>query len=158
MNYGIEGTTFDYVGDKPVIKNDIASGSFTSARAAGLICTLTPINFLGDAYEQLLLAGNSKDNLDSATKMFYNALYLNEPYFYDVVPSFNTEEYQEYGSTLTEKLSTAFAKCVSGQLNVDDFWTTYESIKGEGWQEVIDAQSAAYSLSLIHICSSTVAQ
>ena len=110
-----------------------------------LICTLTPINFLGDAYEQLLLAGNSKDNLDSATKMFYNALYLNEPYFYDVVPSFNTEEYQEYGSTLTEKLSTAFAKCVSGQLNVDDFWTTYESIKGEGWQEVIDAQSAAYS-------------
>lgn len=144
MNYGIEGETFDYVENKPVIKDDIASGSFTSARAAGLVCTLTPINFLGDAYEQLLLAGNSKDNLDSATKMFYDALYLNEPYFYDVVPSFNTEEYQEYGGTLTEKLTTAFAKCVSGQLSVDDFWKTYDSIKEEGWQKVIDAQVEAY--------------
>ena len=145
MNYGIEGKTFDYVDGKPVIKQDIASGSFTKARSSGLICTLTPINFLGDAYEQLLLAGQSVDSLDSATKMFYDALYLNEDYFYTVIPSFNTTEYQENGGTLGDKLTTAFAQCVSGQISTDEFWKQYQSIKDEGWQDVIDAQVAAYN-------------
>ncbi len=143
MNYGIEGKTFDYVNGKPVIKPSISSGGFVNARKAGLINTLTPINFLGDAYMQLLLQGKDKDHLDKPSKYFYDALYMNEPYFYDQVPIFSTDEYLK-NKSLTDKLDEAFANTVSGHLSVDDFYKQYQAIKDSGWQSVIDAENAAY--------------
>lgn len=143
MNYGIEGKTFDYVNGDPVIKSEIASGGFSQARASGLICTLTPMNFLGDSYMQLLLQGSDENNLDESTQYFYDALYLNTPYFYYQVPIFSTEEYLA-NKSLTEKLDEAFANAVSGNITVDEFFTQYQKIKDLGWQSVIDSQNAAY--------------
>ena len=93
---------------------------------------------------QILTGGKSYDELSEPMKYFYDALYLNEPYFYDLVPMFDTESYIEYGADFTSKLTSIFAQCVVGELTIDEFYSQYEDIKAEGWQDIIDEQVAAY--------------
>lgn len=145
LNYGLEGKHHHMVDGKYVLNDDILAGGFTAARASGIIPSLISYNFLGDAYMQILTGGKSYDELTEPVKYFYDALYNNEPYFYTLVPLFDTDAYIEYGAEYTSKLSSIFAQCVVGELTVEDFYKQYESIKASGWQEVIDEQVEAYN-------------
>lgn len=145
MNYGLEGVHHHMEDGKYVLNDDILAGGFTAARASGIIPSLISYNFLGDAYMQILTGGKTYEELDEPVKYFYDALYENEPYFYTLVPMFDTASYIEYGAEYTSKLTSIFAQCVVGELSIDDFYAQYESIKASGWQDVIDEQIEAYN-------------
>ncbi|MGI6671944.1 MAG: extracellular solute-binding protein [Christensenellales bacterium] len=144
LNYGIEGRHHTKSGDKFVYTDEVLSGGFTSARASGIIPSLINYNWMGESYMQILTSGKSYDELTQPMQYFYDALHLNQPYFYNLVPLFDTETYIEYGAEFKSKLTSIFAQCVVGELTVDDFYTRYEAIKAEGWQDIIDEQIAAY--------------
>lgn len=144
LNYGIEGRHHTKNGDEFVYTDEVLSGGFTSARASGVIPSLINYNWKGESYMQILTGGKAYEELTQPMQYFYDALYLNEPYFYDLVPLFDTESYIEYGAEFTSKLTSIFAQCVVGELTVDAFYAQYEAIKAEGWQDIIDEQIAAY--------------
>ncbi len=144
LNYGIEGRHYNLVDGKYVYTDEVLSGGFTSARASGIVPSLINYNWLGESYMQILTRGLSYDELSEPVKYFYDALYLNEPYFYYQVPLFDTDAYIEYGGEFKSKLNSIFAQCVVGELSVDEFYAQYEEIKSDGWQEIIDEQIAAY--------------
>lgn len=145
LNYGIEGRHHNKVDGKYVYTDEVLSGGFTSARASGIIPSLMNYYWMGDSYMQILTRGKSYAELTEPVKLFYDALYLNEPYFYYQVPLFDTESYIEYGNEFKSKLTSIFAQCVVGELSVDNFYAQYEGIKKDGWQKVIDEQIAAYA-------------
>ena len=73
---------------------------------------------------------------------FYDALHLNQPYFYNLVPLFDTEPILNM-SKFKSKL-TAFSPSVLLAVDSGRFLYPYEAIKAEGWQDIIDEQIAAY--------------
>jgi protein TonB len=85
----------------------------------------------GDSYMQILTGGKSYEELTEPMKYFYDALYLNDPYFFTLVPLFDTESYIEYGAEFKSKLTGIFAQTVVGELTVDEFYAQYEAIKAE---------------------------
>ena len=145
LNYGIEGRHHTKDGDKFVYTEEVLSGAFTTARKSGVIPSLMNYNWMGESYMQILTGGQSYDELAEPMKYFYDALYLNEPYFFTLVPLFDTETYIEYGSELKGKLTSIFAQCVVGELSTDQFYAQYENIKADGWQQIIDEQIEAYN-------------
>lgn len=145
LNYGIEGRHHTKDGDKFVYTEEVLSGAFTSARKSGVIPSLMNYNWMGESYMQILTGGKSYDELAEPMKYFYDALYLNEPYFYSLVPLFDTENYIEYGSEFTGKLTSIFAQCIVGELSTEEFYAQYENIKADGWQDIIDEQIEAYA-------------
>ena len=145
MNYGVEGIHHTKVDGKYVLNDEILAGGFVSARKSGIIPSIFSYNFQADAYMQILTAGKDYDDMAPSFQLFYHALMDNEPYFYAVVPLFTTESYVEYGSELTGKLTSAFAQCVVGEITVDEFYTQYNAIKAQGWQQIIDEQIEAYA-------------
>lgn len=145
MNYGVEGRHHTLVDGKYAYTEEVLSGGFTSARKSGVIPSLFAYNFLGAAYMQILTGGKAYEDMAAPMQLFYDALYANEPYFYKVVPVFGTESYIEYGAELTGKLTSIFAQCVVGEISVEDFYAQYQSIKDQGWQDIIDEQIEAYN-------------
>ncbi len=146
LNSGLEGLHHTVVDGQYKLNDDILAGGFTAARASGIIPSLINYNFLGAAYMQILTGGKTYEELTEPVKYFYDALYNNEPYFYTLIPMFDTANYIAYGSELTGKLTSAFAQCVTGKISVDDFYATYEQIKADGWQDIIDEQIEAYNV------------
>lgn len=144
LNYGIEGRHHTVVDGEYVYTEEVLSGGFNSARAMGIVPSLMNYNWLGESYMQILTGGLSYEELSEPMQYFYDALYLNEPYFYSSVPLFDTEAYIEYGADFRSKLTSIFARCVVGELSVDEFYGQYEELKGDGWQEIIDQQIVAF--------------
>lgn len=145
LNYGIPGVHCEIVDGKYKINDDITEGGFNAARASGIVPTITPMDFLSDAYLQILMGGKGYDELPESTQYFYDGLFLNEPYFYMQVPVYTTEAFVEHQASLGTRLSEIFAKCVTGELSVDQFYAEYEKIKNAGWADVIEEQIAAYN-------------
>lgn len=146
LNYGIEGRHHTRVGDEFVYTEEVLSGGFTSARRSGVIPSVMNYNMLPEAYMQILTGGRDYEELSEPMRLFYDALYLNEPYFHTAAPLLETELYIEYGADYTPKLTSIFARCVVGELTVEQFFEEYEKIKTDGWQEIIDEQIAAYEM------------
>ena len=146
LNYGIQGQHHDMVGGRPVIRQDISRGSFTEARRVGLIPSVVPFYFMEDAYLQLLLAGTDPAELpaDSSTRFFYDALFLNTPYFYDLMPIFTTEPYVQHQASLRPRLMELYSICVTGQITIEQFYAQYNTVLQAGWQQVIEAQNDTY--------------
>ncbi|MBR2287617.1 MAG: extracellular solute-binding protein [Clostridia bacterium] len=144
MNYGVEGRHHTLVDGKYVYTDEVLSGGFTSARKSGVIPSLFAYNFQADAYMQILTGGKAYEDMAEPMQLFYDALYANEPYFYKVIPLFDTESYIENGAEFTSKLTSIFAQCVVGEISVDDFFAQYETLKKQGWQDIIDEQIEAY--------------
>lgn len=145
LNYGIVGEHCEIVDGQYKINDEITEGGFNAARAAGIVPTITPMDFLADAYLQILMGGKSYEELPESTQYFYDGLFLNEPYFYKQVPIYTTEAYVEYQASLGDRLTEIFVKCITGELSVDQFYDEYEKIKGAGWATVIEEQIEAYN-------------
>ncbi|MEG0768061.1 MAG: hypothetical protein RR482_10120, partial [Clostridia bacterium] len=135
----------EMVDGKYKINDAITSGGFNEARKVGIVPSITPYNFMSDAYLQILLGGKSLDTLPESTQYFYNGLTMNEPFFYYQTPIFATETYVEEGADFKEKLIGIFAKTVAGEMTFDQFHADYENIKAAGWQKIIDEQQVAYA-------------
>lgn len=144
MCYGVEGEHCTKVGDEFIYNDAILAGGFTEARKEGVIPSVIAFNFLGESYMQILTGGKTYEEMTPNMQYFYDALYSNDPYFYSIVPIFTTESYVKYGGELRPKLTSIFAQCVVGEISVEEFYAQYETIKGQGWQDVIEEQIAAY--------------
>ncbi len=144
LNYGLEGKHHDIVDEKPVINAEITKGGFNEARKVGIVPSITPFNFLKDAYLQILLGGQPIDNLPDSTQYFYNGLMLNEPYFYSQIPIFSTTTYVEKQAPIKEKLMEIFANTITGRLTVEQFYKEYEKVKESGFEQIIIEQQEAY--------------
>lgn len=144
LNYGLEGRHHTKVDGKYVYTDEVLSGAFTTARKSGVIPSVMNYAWTGESYMQILTGGKDYEDLTEPMKYFYDALYLNEPYFFTLVPLFDTELYIEYGAEFKDKLTGIFAQTVVGELSVEEFYAQYEAIKAEGWQDIIDEQIEAY--------------
>ncbi len=141
-SYGVEGVHYEMVDGTPII-NSPYSNDFVSARGAGLNFTPLPHFFDANAYEQILLAGKTVEELDEVTKLYYDALTGSKDY-YDVPPVLTTEAYMEHQANILPKIETMLAQCVTGQISIDEFYTQYEALKPIGLQEILDDAKAAW--------------
>lgn len=142
-SYGIEGTHFEYVDDVPVINSDIGA-TFVDARQAGLNFTPLAHHFDADAYESIMLAGQTYEESSDETKLFYDALYVGEGQFFNQTPTMNTDAYMDYGTDIFSQLGAALAECVAGVISVDEFYTRYENLKNAGLSDILEEGNAAW--------------
>jgi len=147
-NYGKEGVNFDYVDGKPVMRPEVVATGFTSARELGLDYMPFPHYRLQDSFMQCLTNGLAYDELTEQVQSFYDGLFvINEPYFYSLPPTLDTEEYVEYHSELIKGgVCVLRDQCIAGQITVEEFFDGYAELKEEGLQEVIEAGQAAYAV------------
>lgn len=147
-NYGKEGVNFDYVDGKPVMRPEVVATGFTSARELGLDYMPFPHYRLQDSFMQCLTNGLAYDELTEQVQSFYDGLFvINEPYFYSLPPTLDTEEYVEYHSELIKSgVCVLRDQCIAGQITVEEFFEGYAELKEEGLQEVIEAGQAAYAI------------
>lgn len=142
-SYGIEGVHHDLVDGKPVLKSEL-SATFADARTAGLNFTPLAHHFDAAGYESIMLAGNSYEESTDETKLFYDALNMNEGYFFNQTPTMNTEAYMEYGTDIFTQLGSALAECVAGVISIDEFFSRYENLKTSGLNEILEEGNAAW--------------
>ena len=143
-NYGIEGLTYDMVDGKPMMYEDIRA-NFVNYRNKGM--DFQPISHLWtvDAYVQVLTSGTPYEELPETRKLFYDAFYLNDPYFVTAAPILQTEAYIENANTLLAEAAQLQSQCVAGLISVDEFYAKYETLKADGLQDVIDQGTEAYA-------------
>lgn len=144
MSYGIDGTMNKTESGKTSIIAPYCN-DFNTARAAGINYTPMTHFFTGDGYLQLALGGKTVDQIDDATKQFYNGLMNNKPYLFSPVPVFQTTAYVKYQAQIFPKIASILDECVIGKMSVDDFKTQYNALKSQGLQEIIDQATAAYA-------------
>ncbi len=143
-NYGIEGMTYDMIDGKPVMYDDVRA-DFVSYRNRGM--DFQPIShlWLVDAYVQVLTSGIDYEDLPETRKLFYDAFYLNDPYFVTSPPILQTEAYIENANTLLAEAAQLQAQCVAGLITIDEFYDKYDELKASGLQDVIDQGREAYA-------------
>ena len=143
-NYGVEGVTYNMVDGKPVMLDNVRE-SFNTYRGCGM--NFQPISSLWtvDAYVQFLTNGTPYEELPETRKLFYDAFYLNDPYFVTSAPILQTEAYIENANTLLAEAAQLQAQCIAGLITIDEFYSRYESLKASGLQDVIDQGTAAYA-------------
>ena len=143
-NYGIPGYTYDLKDGKSVMYDNVRE-NFISYRGFGM--NFQPISSLWtvDAYVQVLTSGTPYEELPETRKLFYDAFYLNDPYFVTAPPVLQTEAYIENANTLLAEASQLQAQCIAGLISIDDFYTKYEELKADGLQDVIDQGAEAYA-------------
>ncbi len=143
MSYGIEGVHSEKVDGKQQLKAPY-NEHFNTARAAGVNFTPMPHVFTEDAYLQLTLAGKTYDELPEPTKIFYDALYAGEDYFFLSVPELSTAAYSANKAVIMPKLEGLLAECIIGKISVDQFYTEYEKLKPLGLQAILDEGNEAW--------------
>ncbi len=145
MNYGVEGIHHEMVDGKPKLLPPYVN-SFVEARGAGLIFQPWPFLWLEDNYMQILLTGKSYDELDDLTKIFYDGLFMQEPYFAPRAPTLVTDAFSEYSADIFPTLKEMRANVIAGRMSLDEFRAQYEKLKGQGLQAIIDDAAAAWEI------------
>lgn len=145
INYGVEGVHHEVIeGERKIVSPYV--DSFVNARGAGMIFQPWPILWLEDNYMQILLTGKSYEELDDLTKIFYDGLFLNEPYFKPVAPTLVTEAFAEYSADIMPMLSEMRANVIAGRMTLEEYHSKYEQLKGQGLQEIIDDANNAWEI------------
>lgn len=143
MNYGVEGVHHEIVDGKPKLLEPYVD-SFVEARGAGLIFQPIPFLWLEDNYMQILLTGKEYEELDELTKNFYDGLFLNEPYFQQSAPTLVTDAYTRYGADVLPLVMENQANVIAGRMSMEEFKAQYETLKGQGLQDIIDEAKTAW--------------
>lgn len=142
-NYGIEGTNFEREDGKPKLKDPYNEG-FTVARENGLIPSTIPFCFTEDTYMQILMGGDSYEELEDSGQTFIDGMTINEPYYYDEPPLLQTEAYAEHFDLL-EQQTALRDRYIMGQISKEEYTNEYEKLKQSGLNDVIEQGKAAYA-------------
>lgn len=145
MNYGIEGVHHDVVDGAPKLISPYVD-SFVEARGAGMIFQPFPFLWLQDNYMQILLTGKTYEELDDLTKVFYDGLFMQEPYFAPRAPTLVTDAFTEYNADIFPTLRELRANVIAGRITLDDYKAQYEQLKGLGLQAIIDDATEAWAV------------
>ena len=145
INYGVENVHHQVIDGKKKLVSPYID-SFVNARAAGLIFQPFPFLWYADSYMQILLNGKTYEELGDTQKIFYDGLFMNDPYFVKAAPLLTTAAYAEYNSDIANTLSEAEANCITGEITLDEFWQIYESTKENGMSEIIEQAAEAWKL------------
>ncbi len=141
-NYGIEGTNFEMVDNKPTLVPPY-NESFAVARENGLIPSTIPFCFTEDVYMQILMGGVTYDELEDSGQTFIDGMTINEPYYYDEPPVIQTEAYADHFDLLEQQVALR-DKYIMGQISKDDYNSGYEKLKQGGLNNVIEQSKEAY--------------
>lgn len=141
-NYGIEGTNFEMVDNKPTLVPPY-NESFAVARENGLIPSTIPFCFTEDVYMQILMGGVTYDELEDSGQTFIDGMTINEPYYYDEPPVIQTEAYADHFDLLEQQVALR-DKYIMGQISKDDYNSGYEKLKQGGLNNVIEQGKEAY--------------
>lgn len=142
-NYGVEGVHHDLINGKPILKKPYIEG-FAQAREAGLIFQPIPYVWTSDNYIQILTQGKTYEELPEPVKIFYDGLFINEPYFYSAPPVLKTDAYLKYSVDLIEKIGELQANAIIGKISVEQFFSEYEKLKPLGLDEIIEQSQKAW--------------
>ncbi len=143
-NYGLEGIHHKLGDDgQPEFLTPYNTG-FVEARKAGLVCSLLPFYWDPSAYMQLLTAGQEYEEFSEPVKLFYDAMFINDGYYYYPIPTYVTDAYQEYQAEIMTEVDMLRDKAISGKLSLDDFFAQYEALKSKGLQAIIDEGNEVY--------------
>jgi putative aldouronate transport system substrate-binding protein len=143
INYGIEGTHHDLVNGRSVLRPEY-NKDLVVYRKAGLGYQPFTINWTEDAFMQVLLKGRSPDQISETERLQYDALYINKPFLYQSLPTFNTKTAASKGTDLFAQLQRQEAAAIAGQMSVDQFFVEYEKIKKAGFDQITKETQEAY--------------
>lgn len=145
FSFGVEGVSYDMVDGKPKLRPEFTT-DFGTYRAWGM--NYQPITHVwrGDAYVQVFTKGKSEEEMDHVAREFSKGAVLNENDYYGAAPvvTFTGSAYVEYYADLSAQVKSLEAQAIAGNITVDDFFTRYEALKGEGLQAIIDEAAASY--------------
>lgn len=145
FSFGVEGVSYDMVDGQPKLRSEFTV-DFPTYRAWGM--NYQPITHVwrGDAYVQVFTKGMSEEEMDHVAREFSKGAVYNENEYYGQAPviTFTGEAYVEYYADLSEQVKSLEAQAIAGNISIDEFFTQYESLKGQGLQEIIDEAAASY--------------
>lgn len=143
MSYGIEGRHHEIVEGLPVIKAPY-NETFAGFRKAGLNFTPFPHVFSRDAFMQVTLGDKTREEMTEPIRILYDALHVGEDYFFDTVPVLPTGAFVEYQAGIFPVLEGLLARCIIGEISIDEFFYEYERLKAVGLQEILDEGREAW--------------
>lgn len=148
-NYGIEGVSYEMIGEKPVLDSELVENSFDDYRAVG--CNFEPFGglWLEEAFMQCLFNGKTEEDLDDiAAEAFKGLFEVNDGFFYTEPVTLETSAYVKYRSNLiTAGVCKLRNRAIKGEITVEEFRAQYEELKEKGLDAVIEEAEKVYRIS-----------
>ncbi len=139
FNYGIEGTTFDWVEGKPMLRVEYCD-AVGALWPAGVGCVYKgAMVWRNDQFGQLNFGGKTKDQMDKYQLCSYKAyMEVNEGHLHTTYTQFTTPTENELGSELWSTLKNAEQQCIAGVITIDEFKETLAGVKAAGMDTIME--------------------
>jgi len=136
VNYGVEGKHHRKVDGKPVLLDPYNQG-WDALRKDGLNYTLlTACVWSVDAYKQSLMRGKTLEQLSVTERITYDGLFLNTPYIFQPLITFDTPANRTKGPDVYPVLAEKETLAIIGDIGVDAFFAALAEVKRTGLDQI----------------------
>ena len=97
-----------------------------------------------EQYLQVVTGGKAREEMAQGALNMLDAFVINDEIFVSQPPTLNTEAWAQYSPDLLPKLEELRAKCVMGDITVDEFFAKYDSYRSAGIDEINRQAQAAW--------------
>ncbi|HQO56425.1 MAG TPA: extracellular solute-binding protein [Clostridia bacterium] len=146
INFGIEGQHYTMVNGAPVLNKEILDGGWQVAREAGLANQTFILHWIEAMFSQMTFKGKTMEEMNAVETLSAQAFNMYGDYFYNIPPVLQTAAYAEYATDLLPKCEELRAKCVTGEITVDEFFAQYEALKPLGLDEMNKQAQEAWNM------------
>lgn len=146
INFGVEGQHYDMVDGKPIIKQEILDGGWTVARGAGMANQTFILPWKAEMFAQMTFKNKAEADMTKLERVAADAFTMYDEYYYNIPPTLETAAYAEYATDLLPMVEELRAKCVTGEITVEEFFKQYEALKPLGLDAINQDAQAAWNL------------
>ena len=142
FNYGVEGETFDVVGGKKILKQELVDGGWNTIRSYGINkVNGTSYYWLSDMFLQMTFKGKTVDTMDEISALAYHAYtdkVLGEAAYKDLPSSLNqVQAYIDYdGASLVTELEDMTNQVIMGLKTVNDLEKLIDDVYENGFKQI----------------------
>lgn len=141
LNYGVEGETFDVVGGRNVLKQELVDGGWNKVRGLGINKVNGMYYWTADMFLQMTFKGKTVDTMDEVTALSYNAYMdkdLAQHRYQDFPAALN--QVQAYidngGKSLNQELIDMTDQVIMGLKKMDDLKKLIDDIYADGFKQI----------------------
>ena len=146
MNFGVEGIHHTMVDGKPVLAQEILDGGWSVAREAGLASQPFLMNWTQEMFSQRSFKNQPIEEMNKVDRVAADAFTMYDEYYFNIPPTLETAAYVEYSTDLFPMVEELRAKCITGEITIDEFFEQYEALKPLGLDAINQDAQAAWNL------------